>query len=230
MRLGEGLVLEWEHIKFEKREIELKQALSEHSDEVGTLKTGGTRTVDMSQSLASTLKRLELSRKEEKLKYGWNEEPVWVFVTKEGTRLGASNVRHAMERVLKKAGLPRYFSPHSLRHTYASLMLQQGESIKYVKKQMGHSSIQVTGDIYGDWLPIRNKTAVDRLDEQFCDALKSGSKQPEMVAVGEGSIAGTLVQLPRISLKTLVPPTRIERATRGLGNRCSIQLSYGGVA
>ena len=28
----------------------------------------------------------------------------------------------------------------------------------------------------------------------------------------------------------LVPPTRIERATRGLGNRCSIQLSYGGVA
>ena len=27
----------------------------------------------------------------------------------------------------------------------------------------------------------------------------------------------------------MVPPTRIERATRGLGNRCSIQLSYGGV-
>jgi hypothetical protein len=30
-------------------------------------------------------------------------------------------------------------------------------------------------------------------------------------------------------LKNMVPPTRIERATRGLGNRCSIQLSYGGV-
>ena len=28
--------------------------------------------------------------------------------------------------------------------------------------------------------------------------------------------------------KVLVPPTRIERAARGLGNRCSIQLSYGG--
>ena len=31
------------------------------------------------------------------------------------------------------------------------------------------------------------------------------------------------------ALQKLVPPTRIERATRGLGNRCSIQLSYGGV-
>ena len=33
----------------------------------------------------------------------------------------------------------------------------------------------------------------------------------------------------RFSTMELVPPTRIERATRGLGNRCSIQLSYGGV-
>jgi hypothetical protein len=30
--------------------------------------------------------------------------------------------------------------------------------------------------------------------------------------------------------KKLVPPIRIERTTRGLGNRCSIQLSYGGIA
>lgn len=113
MRLGEALALEWEHIKFERREIELEQAFSEHSDEKepGTLKTGGTRTVDISQSLASTLKRLGVTRKEQKLNYGWNKEPVWVFVTKEGTRLDASNVRHAMNRVLKKASLP-HFSPH----------------------------------------------------------------------------------------------------------------------
>jgi hypothetical protein len=37
-------------------------------------------------------------------------------------------------------------------------------------------------------------------------------------------------QLCRKYLINVVPPTRIERATRGLGNRCSIQLSYGGVA
>jgi hypothetical protein len=38
------------------------------------------------------------------------------------------------------------------------------------------------------------------------------------------------VKAPARTKGDLVPPTRIERATRGLGNRCSIQLSYGGVA
>ena len=39
---------------------------------------------------------------------------------------------------------------HDLRHTFASLLLQQGgESLVYVKDQMGHSSIQITVDTYG---------------------------------------------------------------------------------
>ncbi len=55
-----------------------------------------------------------------------------------------------------------------------------------------------------------------------------------------GTLSGTLAELmtpastlPDVQVSEkcwegLVPPTRIERATRGLGNRCSIQLSYGG--
>ena len=52
-----------------------------------------------------------------------------------------------------------------MRHTFASLLLQQGESPVYVKEQMGHSSIQVTVDLYGYLIPGGNKQAVDRLDE-----------------------------------------------------------------
>ncbi len=48
--------------------------------------------------------------------------------------------------------------------TSASLLLQQGESLTYVKEQMGHHSIQVTVDIYGHLIPGSNKQAVDRLD------------------------------------------------------------------
>jgi hypothetical protein len=86
-----------------------------------------------------------------------------------------------MARVLKKAGLPLHFTPHCLRHTYASLMLQQGESPAYVQRQLGHASIQLTVDTYGKWLPMGNKGAVDRLDEH--QAAASGSK---MVATGRG--------------------------------------------
>jgi integrase len=67
--------------------------------------------------------------------------------------------------VLKAAGLPLHYSPHSLRHTFASLLLQQGESPVYVQRQLGHASIQLTVDCYGGWLPHANKAAVDRLDE-----------------------------------------------------------------
>ena len=78
-----------------------------------------------------------------------------------------------MRRAFKVAGLPEHFTLHCLRHTYASLMLQQGESVNYVQRQLGHVSIQLTVDTYGEWLPMGNKAAVDRLDAL---PVASGSK------------------------------------------------------
>jgi integrase len=53
---------------------------------------------------------------------------------------------------------------HDLRHTFASLLLQNGESPVYVKEPVGHSSIQITVDCYGHLIPGGKKQAVDRLD------------------------------------------------------------------
>ena len=91
--------------------------------------------------------------------------PPWVFCSETGTPLNKSNVRRAFNRLLKRADLPAHFSPHCLRHTFASLLLQQGESPVYVQRQLGHASIKLTVDTYGNWLPMGNKAAVDRLDE-----------------------------------------------------------------
>lgn len=41
-----------------------------------------------------------------------------------------------MTRALKKAELSLHFTPYCLRHTYASLMLQQGEPVTYVQRQL----------------------------------------------------------------------------------------------
>jgi len=65
---------------------------------------------------------------------------------------------------------------HDLRHSFASLPLSQGESPTYVMEQMGHSSINVTVDIYGHLIyghlvPGGNRQAVDRLH----DSALSGS-------------------------------------------------------
>jgi len=67
-------------------------------------------------------------------------------------------------RVFEKAGLRRVRF-HDLRHTYASLLIQNGESLACVRDRLGHSSIKLTVDTYGHLIPGANRQAVDRLDD-----------------------------------------------------------------
>jgi integrase len=171
-RLGEALALKWDDVDFSAREIRVVRSLSR--GQVDTPKAGHGRTVDISRMLAEMLRHLEQQRAAQVLAQGWSTLPSWVFCTEAGTPMDESKVRRAMRKVLMHAKLPPHFSPHCLRHTYASLMLQQGESLTYVQRQLGHASINLTADTYGKWLPLGNKTAVDRLDATVVS--ESGSK------------------------------------------------------
>ncbi len=53
-----------------------------------------------------------------------------------------------------------------LRHTFGSLLIQDGASLAYVKDQMGHSSIQITVDTYAHLIPGADIAWVDRLDSK----------------------------------------------------------------
>jgi len=182
LRLGEALALQWEDLHFRAREIRVARGISR--GRLDTPKSRHGRTVDMSQQLTRALLRLQIERKTETLRRGWPALPPWVFCSKRGTPLDTTNADKAFKRVLKDAELPRHFTPHCLRHTFASLLLQQGESPAYVQRQLGHASIQLTVDTYGRWLPMGNKAAVDRLDDASPGA--SGSK-----VVANGVFGGT---------------------------------------
>src|SRR2546425_11791353 len=54
------------------------------------------------------------------------------------------------------------------RHSYGTLLIQAGASLAYVRDQMGHSSIQVTVDIYGHLIPGANLAFADKLDRVTC--------------------------------------------------------------
>jgi hypothetical protein len=58
-------------------------------------------------------------------------------------------------------------------------LLQQGESIVYVKDQLGHSSIQITVDTYGHLIPGANRAAVDGLDDDTAAHADAIQAQPE---------------------------------------------------
>lgn len=72
-------------------------------------------------------------------------------------------IRRQFKRILRTAKL-REVRLHDARHTYASLLLSDGQSPVYVKEQMEHHSINVTVDLYGHLIPSSNREAVNRLD------------------------------------------------------------------
>jgi integrase len=89
----------------------------------------------------------------------------WLFTTRQGTQLDPSNLRKVFYRLLVAAKLRRVRF-HDLRHTFATLLIQQGEGLPYIRDQLGHSSIKITVDTYGHLVPGGNRQAVDKLDER----------------------------------------------------------------
>jgi integrase len=88
-----------------------------------------------------------------------------VFRPPEGAILDPDNLYHRVFLpVLAKAGI-REIRLHGLRHTFGSLLFQNGASIVYVKEEIGHSPIQVTVDMYGHLIPGANVCFFYRLDQ-----------------------------------------------------------------
>jgi integrase len=223
LRLGEALALKWDDLDLSttERMVRVERSVSPDGLHVDTPKSGHGRTVDMSLALREAMLALRASQAESALKDG-SPQPDLVFPSEAGGHLDQANVRRAFRRALKRAALPLHHTPHSLRHTFASLLLQAGISPAYVQRQLGHASIQLTVDTYGRWLPMGNKANVDGLD----DALEPGGSKT--VANGTTGEADPLpdgtqdVEGPR---EEVVRPGRFELPTYRFVVCCSIQLS-----
>ena len=99
-----------------------------------------------------------------------------VFASDAGGFLDVVNVRRAFYRSLTGAGL-RHIRFHDLRHTFASLLIQQGESLAYVRDHMGHASIRITVDTYGHLVPQREPRggqSAGRRDATVCNPPATG--------------------------------------------------------
>jgi integrase len=161
LRLGEMLALQWGDIDWHGGFIQVQRNIV--GGKLTTPKNHQCRRVDLSRQLRGVLRLWRRHKSAEWLKLGV-PRPAWLFSSAVGTPLDESNLRKAHGRVLERAEL-RHRRIHDLRHTFASLLIQQGESLVYVKEQMGHASIQITVDVYGHLVPGGNRAAVDRLDD-----------------------------------------------------------------
>ncbi len=164
LRLGEGLALEWGDFDLKRREVRVARSVSA-SGAIDTPKSGHGRSVDLSASVCELVRRRKARDSEAALARG-ESLGQYVFSAAKGAGEPMPHVtaQKGCKRALTAAGLPGHFSCHSLRHTYASLLLQDGVSPAYVQEQLGHASIELTVGTYGRWLRKRAPGAVDQLD------------------------------------------------------------------
>ena len=155
MRLGELLALQWSDIDWRSGTIRVRRSVW-HGQFQEPKTRYAVRTIGMSPRLANVLM-------DHKITAPWSRYDL-VFCTADGLFIDQANLRHRVfEPTLRVAGL-RKMRIHDLRHTFASLLINQGENLKYVQHQLGHASITTTVDRYGHLMPDAHVGASQRLD------------------------------------------------------------------
>lgn len=162
LRRGELFALQWGDIDAARTKGpgRLRVQRSVYQGQVTTPKTEhSTRTVDVPRLVLDALEQHKADC-----------PPIdgdFVFRTSEGTPIDPDNwYKREFPAIRKRANL-RAIGLHALRHTYASLLINAGENLKYVSRQLGHASIQITADLYGHLFKDTSTAAMRRLNARI---------------------------------------------------------------
>ncbi len=154
-RQGEILGLKWSDIDWYNSQIIIRRTF-QHGRFYEPKSMTSKRKIDLGPTVLNKLKKWKLPCPSNELDL--------VFPNDQGNPIDKNNlVRRHFEPTLRRAKL-RKIRFHDLRHTFASLLIDQGEHPKYIQAQMGHSSINVTMDVYGHLMKTVNQESAKRLD------------------------------------------------------------------
>lgn len=164
LRQGELLALDWKYIDLDKKQLKVERSIKEvyiYDDENNkhietifqTPKTlNSFRTISIPDVIINVLKK-------EKNKQGL------LFHDSEGNALKGKNVSTKWSKILSACNIP-HKKFHSIRHTYASMLLKNGVDIETVAELMGHTAIGIT-QIYLHSSQSQKEKAVNKLNSLF---------------------------------------------------------------
>ena len=169
MRMGELLGLKWEDLDKEQAALHIQRQLTRlHGIGLRLMppKTkAATRRIDLGQQSLEVLKQHQERQFQDMATAGdrWEENDL-IFASTIGTFINPSNLRREFKPLLKKAGLPQ-IRFHDLRHTAASLMLNNGVPVIVVSRRLGHAQPSITLDVYAHLIPSKQQEAAALMDE-----------------------------------------------------------------
>jgi integrase len=173
LRRGELLALRWRDVDLKSGILQVRQTLvRSRNHEEGRSKIvfsepktpQSRRTIPLLDECLNALKQHRAKQAEEKLMLGAAYEDYGlVFRLPNGKPLEPRNFNRRFSNILKQAGLP-HIRLHDSRHTFATLLLEQGVSPKTVQTMLGHSSSRITLDIYSHVTLELEKQAAAKLN------------------------------------------------------------------
>jgi len=195
LRRGEAVALRWEDVDLDLMTVNVRGTINRVPG-VGLVTTlpktvQSRRTVHLADQLVEALGQHKLAQSAERHRLGplWEEQGL-VFTTSGGSGGRVSggkpvdprNVLRAVKEGARAAGLNQEaaVNVHTLRHSAASAMLVGGVPLLTVSRMLGHSSVSITGDIYGHITDDGGKQAAAALAK----ALERGSEPGERTATG----------------------------------------------
>ncbi|GEK32104.1 site-specific integrase [Kurthia zopfii] len=177
MRIGEAVSLQWKDLDFKSSSLSITKTYYNPSNnkrnfELQTPKTRSSmRKILIDPSIMDLLKDLKEKQnqfiKKNKRLY---KDQGFIFTCSEGYPCTIKQFSDRLKRIIKKMdNLNKHITPHSFRHTHASLLIEANVNMKVISHRLGHSSVATTDEIYGHLTRGLEKEASQKFSELMRD-------------------------------------------------------------
>jgi integrase len=171
-RAAELLGLTWADVDFKAQVIRIRYQMSRQGRRSRLKTESGQRDVILMDELARLLKARKLAAK-------FSRDEDLVIGNGVGRTLGYWRLRKTFAHAAADASVAGA-TPHTCRHTFASILIDQGASVEFVSDQLGHASTKTTWDIYVHLFRARDQAAAAKreLDAAFGHILSVAGEEP----------------------------------------------------
>ena len=166
-RRGEVLALRWCDIRDNTAFVDRSLCQTKDGLTFKATKTEVPRKIALPPTMPEVMEAHRLRQAEFRRQYGpdYRADLDLVFASPDGTPLMPNSISATVSRICKRLGLPKGVSLHTVRHTHASLLLEEGAGLATISERMGHSSVRTTADIYSHAIRGKDREVAEMWDK-----------------------------------------------------------------